>query len=240
MREKSKRTLRWVRLDNAAKIYPAARRKNWSNVFRQSVTLSEDVDKGVLSSALEITVKRFPSIAARLRKGVFWYYLQQVESVPEIMEEYSYPLTYMSKDEMRKCAFRVIVFHDRIAVEFFHSLTDGTGALIFLKSLVAEYLEQKYNIRIPCENGVVNRSDLPTEEELEDCFPKNAGAVSASRKDTNAWHMYGEPQRDGYLNLTCFTIPVKEALDMAHKYSSTLTVFMSAVLMKALLNLQNE
>ncbi len=240
MTKKSTRPLRWVRLDNAAKIYPAARRKNWSNVFRQSVTLFEDVDKGVLKSALDITVKRFPTIAARLRKGVFWYYLQQVEEAPEIRDEYSYPLIYMSKDEMRKCAFRVIVFHNRIAVEFFHSLTDGTGALIFLKSLVAEYLEQKYKIQIPCENGVLDRKALPAEEELEDCFPKNAGAVPASRKDTNAWHMYGEPEKDGFLNLTCFKVPVKETLELAHKYSVTMTVFMSAILMQALLNLQKE
>ena len=132
----NKRKLRWVRLDNAAKIYPAARRKNWSNVFRQSVSLFEEVDIEVLKSALELVVKRFPSIAARLRKGVFWYYLQQVESAPEVKEEYSYPLVFMSKEEMRECAFRVIVYHNRIAVEFFHSLTDGTGALIFLKNLV--------------------------------------------------------------------------------------------------------
>ena len=165
MAKKPTRPLRWVRLDNAAKIYPAARRRNWSNVFRQSVTLFENVDTDVLKSALDITVKRFPSIAARLRKGVFWYYLQQIEFAPEIREEYSYPLTYMSNSEMRKCAFRVIAFNNRIAVEFFHSLTDGTGALIFLKSLVAEYLEQKYNIVIPCENGILKRRDLPTEEE---------------------------------------------------------------------------
>ena len=240
MAKQAKRSLRWVRLDNAAKIYPAARRKNWSNVFRQSVTLFDAVDTDVLKSALDITVLRFPSIAARLRKGVFWFYLQQVETAPGIREEYSYPLTYMSKDEMRKCAFRVIVFHNRIAVEFFHSLTDGTGALIFLKSLLAEYLEQKYRIEIPCENGVLDRKAQPSDEELEDCFPKNAGTVPASRKSTNAWHMYGEPQRDGFLNLTCFQIPVKDALDMAHRYHATLTVFLSAVMMKALLNLQNE
>ena len=232
--------LRWVRLDNAAKIYPAARRKNWSNVFRQSVTLTEEVDIAALRSALEITIPRFPSIAARLRKGVFWYYLQQIAAAPDIRQEYSYPLTHMSKSEMRKCAFRVIVFHDRIAVEFFHSLTDGTGDLIFLKSLVAEYLEQKYHIAIPFENGVLDRRQPPKEDELEDCFPKNAGTVPASRKDTNAWHMSGQPQRDGFLNLTCFQIPVKEALELAHQRKITLTVFMSAVMMKALLNLQNE
>ncbi|MBR2496388.1 MAG: hypothetical protein IKB66_03980, partial [Clostridia bacterium] len=86
MAKKSKIPLRWVRLDNAAKIYPAARRKNWSSVYRQSITLIDDVDKDVLESALKITIKRFPSIAARLRKGLFWYYLQQIEGAPKISE----------------------------------------------------------------------------------------------------------------------------------------------------------
>jgi NRPS condensation-like uncharacterized protein len=238
--ENTKKQLRWVRLDNAAKIYPAARRKNWSNVFRQSVTLVEAVDTQVLKCALDITVKRFPSIAARLRKGVFWYYLQQVEAAPEIREEYSYPLTHMSKSEMRQCAFRVIAFRNRIAVEFFHSLTDGAGALIFLKTLTAEYLEQKYAIRIPCEHGVLDRRAMPSEEELEDSFLRYAGPVPASRKDTNAWRMCGQMQQDGFLHLTCFQIGVEEALAAAHRHNATLTVYMSALMMKALLNLQAE
>lgn len=240
MPKNAPKPLRWVRLDNAAKIYPAARRKNWSNVYRQSVTLCEEVDNLILKSALEITVKRFPSIAARLRKGLFWYYLQQINCAPEIRDEYSYPLVYMSHAEMKKCAFRVIVYQKRIAVEFFHSLTDGNGAMIFLKTLVAEYLEQKHGISIPFENGILDRREEPKEEELEDCFPKNAGAVPASRKDTNAWHMYGDPQKDGFLHLTCFKLPVKESLELAHRYNVTLTVFMSAVMMMALANLQNE
>ena len=73
-----KKKLRWMRLDNAAKIYPAARRNNWSNVYRLSFTLKEEVDPAVLQRALDVTVKRFPSIAARLRRGLFWYYLEQV------------------------------------------------------------------------------------------------------------------------------------------------------------------
>ena len=235
-----KKNLHWVKLDNAAKIYPAARRMNWSNLFRQSVTLSEEVDIPVLQEALEVVVKRFPSIAARLRKGAFWYYLQQVASAPKIREEYSYPLVYMDKEEMRRCAFRVIVYHNRIAVEFFHALTDGSGALIFLKNLVAEYLERKHGIAIPCEQGILDRRESPKAEELEDCFPRFAGPVAASRKDTNAWHMYGTPQADGFLHLTCMQIPIKETLTAAHSYNTTLTVFMSAVMMQALLNLQAE
>lgn len=240
MARQRKKPPRWVRLDNAAKIYPAARRKNWSNVYRLSVTLVEEVDVAVLQSALEVTVKRFPSIAARLRKGAFWYYLQQVEQAPAVREEHSYPLCFMSKEETRRCAFRVIAHGNRIAVELFHSLTDGTGALIFLKSLTAEYVEQKYGVAIPCVDGVLDRREKPKKEELEDSFLKYAGPVPLSRRDTNAWHMSGEPQTDGFLHLTCFRLSAEEVLAQAHRYGVTATVFMSAVMMQALYRLHRE
>lgn len=236
----NKQSLRWVRLDNAAKIYPAVRRRNWSNVYRQSVTLTEDVDIPVLQAALDVTVKRFPSIAARLRRGAFWYYLQQVPHAPKVRREHSYPLVRMTREEMRQCAFRVVVYGSRIAVEFFHSLTDGTGALIFLKTLTAEYLEQKYGITVPCEHGILDRWEEPKPEELEDSFPKYAAKVAASRKDTNAWHMWGDPQPGGFLHLTCFQVPVQPVLELAHTHGVSLTVFLSAVMMQALINLQRE
>ena len=66
--------LRSMRLDNAAKIYPAARRRSWSSLFRLSATLNEDVDKSVLENALKVTIKRFPSIAVRIRRGAFFFF----------------------------------------------------------------------------------------------------------------------------------------------------------------------
>jgi len=234
------RKLRWLRLDNAAKIYPAARRQNWSNVFRMSATLTETVDVPVLQAALDVTARRFPSIAARLRRGIFWYYLQQLERAPAVREEFCYPLTRMSNREMGQCAFRVIAYQNRIAIEFFHSLTDGTGAMIFLKSLVAEYLQQKYGIRIPSEQGVLGRLEEPSEAELEDSFQKYAGTVSASRKENDAWRLYGTPVKGDFLHLTCFQVPVAAALEKAHEYGVSLTVFLSAAILQALQELQAE
>ena len=232
--------LRWLKLDNAAKIYPAARSQNWSNVFRLSVTLKEEVDAQVLQSALDVTVRRFPSIAARLRRGVFWYYIQQLSTVPELTKEHSYPLVKMSRDEMRKCAFRVIVYGNRIAVELFHSLTDGTGGLVFLKTLTAEYLCQKHGIHIPAEFGVLGRLEDPSEEELEDSFPKYSGAVSISRRSDDAWRVTGTPEPDGFCHITCFQLPVQEVLRKAHEYGCSATVFLSAAVMDAIQNLQIE
>ena len=63
--------LRWMRLDNAAKIYPAARKRSWNCIFRMSASLKEDIDLSVMQSALEVTIKRFPSIGVRIRRGAF-------------------------------------------------------------------------------------------------------------------------------------------------------------------------
>ena len=235
-----KRDLHWVRLDNAAKIYPAARTRHWSNMFRLSVTLTEAVDTALLQQALDATVPRFPTIAARLRRGIFWYYLQQLQQAPPVSQEQSYPLAFMHPQEARQCAFRVIVYQNRIAVEFFHSLTDGTGGMTFLKSLVAEYLQRKYAITIPITHGILDRSELPRQEEMEDCFPKHAASVTISRSQPDSWHYYGTAEPDRRQHLIRFQLSVRETLDKAHEYGVSLTEFLAAVLMQAILDLQAQ
>ena len=232
--------LRWMPLDNAAKIYPAARNQNWSNVFRLSATLTEEIDPTVMQSALDVTVRRFPSLATRLRRGVFWYYLQQLKDAPQLRQESSYPLTRMSRDETRQCALRVIVHRRRVAVEIFHSLTDGNGGLVFLKTLLAEYLQQKYGIHVPAEHGVLGRLEEPAAEELEDSFQKHAGPVQASRKGTDAWKPVGTPEQNGFLHVTCLELSVREVLAKARVQGVSATTFLCAVMMRALLNLQKE
>ena len=232
--------LRWMRLDNAAKIYPAAKRRGWTNYFRLSATLKEPVDVQVLRTTLDVTVRRFPSIAVRLRRGAFWYYLEEIEKAPPIEEDKSYPLVHVPFDDVRKCAFRVLVYHSRIAVEFFHAVTDGTGGLIFLKTLVAEYLCQKYGISIPAEDGVLGRLEDPDPEELEDSFLRYAGDITASRSEQTAYHLSGTPEPDGFLNLTTLMLPVAAVKEKARAFGASVTEFIAAVMMKAICDLQAE
>ena len=234
------RKLRWMRLDNAAKSYPAAKRRNWTNYFRLSATLTEEVDLNVLRAALDVTVRRFPSIAVRLRRGVFWYYLEEIPHTPPIQEEKSCPLAHVPFQEVRRCAFRVLVYRDRIAVEFFHALTDGTGGLIFLKTLVAEYLTQKYGVAIPAENGVLGRLEEPDPEELEDSFLHYAGDVTASRKEATAYHLSGTAERDGYKNLITMMLSADAVRACAKARGISVTELLCAAMMQAILNLQAE
>ena len=234
------RKLRWMRLDNAAKIYPAAKRRNWTNYFRLSATLTEPVDVQVLRAALDVTVRRFPSIAVRLRRGVFWYYLEEISKAPAIEEDKSYPLVHVPFDDVRRCAFRVLVYKNRLAVEFFHAVTDGTGGLIFLKTLTAEYLSQKYGIQIPAERGVLGRLEDPDPEELEDSFLRYAGQITASRKEQTAYHLSGTPEPDGFLDLTTLMLPVDAVKAKAKEFGVSVTEFIASVMMKAISDLQTE
>ena len=232
------RSLRWMRLDNAAKIYPAAKRRNWNNFFRLSATLTEPVDTEVLRRALDVTVRRFPSIAVRLRRGAFWYYLEEIPKAPAIQAEKSCPLDHVPFHEVRQCAFRVLVYHERIAVEFFHALTDGTGALIFLKSLLAEYLSQKYGLAIPAEKGVLGRLEEPSAEEVEDSFARYAGDVKLSRRESTAYHLSGTPEPDGYKDLVTMMIPAEKLRDCAKGFGISVTELLCAAMMQAILDIQ--
>ncbi len=234
----SKRKLHWTALDNAAKIFPAAATSHWTNVFRHSATLYEDVDREVLQSALDVTVRRFPSIAVRLRRGTFWYYLEEIAHAPTVMDELPYPISRMRFKDIRSCAFRVLVYKKRIAVEFFHALTDGNGGLVFLKTLLAEYLTQKYGIEIPSEHGVLDRLEAPSSEELVDNFPKIAGKFPKSRRDTNAYRIYGTKERDSFLNNTTFIMDADALLSRAKEEKVTVTALLAAALMKAAIRLQ--
>lgn len=232
--------LGWMTLDNAAKIFPASRSRIWSNMFRVSSTLNEEIDREVLKVALDVTVRRFPSVAVAIKEGFFWYYLEEIASPPEILDEKPYPLARMRMRDLRKCAFRVLVYKNRLAVEFFHSLTDGNGGLIFVKTLTAEYLYQKYGVRVPVGDGILDRLEEPTAAELEDSFLKYAGKYPASRKDTDAYRISGKREADGFRTNTAFVIDPDYVKSEAKLRGVTVTVYMTAILIEAAKRVQEK
>ena len=232
--------LKWMSLDNAAKIYPASRNRGWSNVFRLSATLDEKIDKEIMQVALDVTVRRFPSIAVRLKRGFFWYYLEEIPKAPDIMDEKPYPLSRMFLDDIRKCAFRVIVYENRLAMEFFHALTDGNGGIIFLKSLLAEYFYQKHGIKVSNTCGVLDRLEEPTAQELEDSFQKYAGKVKHPRREKTAFKIIGKPEPDGFRTNTTFIMDAAQLSFEAKRYGVTVTSYFIAILIYTNLRLQER
>lgn len=227
-------------LDNAAKIYPAVRNKRWSNVFRLSATLTENVDPIILQSALAVTIKRFPSMAMKLDKNFFWYYLEEISVVPKVRPDTPSPCSIMPLSEIKTCAFRVLYSGKRIAAEFFHSITDGNGGLIFLKTLTAEYLLQKEHIEIPFIDGVLDRKEKPSKHESEDSFLKYSGSVSSSRWVETPYRIQGTPEPDGFRNVITGIVNLNDALAAAKSRSVSLTTLLASVMIYSVMQIQNK
>lgn len=227
----------WMRLDNAALIFPAVRRRDWTNAFRVSATLKEPVEPALLQQAVDALLPRFPSMYVSLHRGLFWYYLQKLKRAPRVRQDGACPLIHMTGKELRECCLRVLYYENRIAVECFHALTDGSGGMVFLKTLTAQYLSLRHGISIPAAEGVLDPLETPHPAELEDSFTRTAGQVPLSRKEENSLHLGGRREEDGFLHLTIASVPEARLLELAHEYGCTVTAFLCAVMLQSILKL---
>ena len=216
----------WYKLDNSAKIYPAVMSREWAAVFRVSVTLKEPIQPEILQQALEDTVSRIPTFCLSLHRGVFWYYLDTNEHVPHIEKDVANPCKKIDKQENNGYCFRVRYYRCRIAVELFHSLADGTGAMIFLKTLTARYL-QKLGHTIPATDGVLDCDQIPTPAEMEDSHSKYARFQHIeSRRESRAYHprMTREPVHT--LNIISGVMPVEQVHEKAKALGVTINEYL--------------
>jgi hypothetical protein len=230
----------WMPLDNAALIFPAIRRSTWVNTFRMAVTMPDDIDPVLLQRAVNELRPRFPSIYVRLGAGLFWYFLEAVREPPRVRPDYAYPLTHMGGGELRVCCFRVLYYKRRMAVEFFHSLTDGTGGMIFIKTLAARYIDLRYGVRVPPEKGVLDIGKPPLPSELEDSFQRCSGEFAMSRAEENAWRLRGTPEPAGFLHQITGLADTEDLVRAAHAHNATVTAFVCAVMAQAIIGMQAE
>jgi len=130
----------WVRLDNASNIFLAARTDTDPKVFRISAELDHEVDADRLQQALDLTYDRYRLYHAVLRSGIFWYYLQDSDLRPVVTGDDRFTCAPIYQPDRRTLLFRVMHHRQRVILEIFHALSDGTGALWFLSDLVAAYI----------------------------------------------------------------------------------------------------
>lgn len=230
----------WFKLDNAAKIYPAIRSAKRSNVFRVSVVLKEIVDPNILEQALKTILLRFPSFTVRMRRGLFWYYMEHNCRSPLVLEDTGSPCRTMNWKDNNRFLFKVLYYNRRISIEFFHSLTDGTGAMEFLKALCAQYLSIK-GYDIEKSDSILDIDSLPLLEEVQDSFLQYAikGNPTFSR-ESKAYHPVGTLDPSGMIHVTTGILDVDALLAISHSMNVSITEYLTAVLMYVIYLHQQE
>jgi len=138
------------KLDNTAKVFSIEEKRN-INTFRLTVILKEKVNKKILKEAIRRTLRIYPSYKVKIKNGVFWNYLQTNKNDILLKEEKDTCKTINLK-ENNDYLFKVTYFHNRINLDIFHVLTDGMGGTIFLKGIIYNYFNLKYNLKINIKN----------------------------------------------------------------------------------------
>lgn len=231
----------WSKLDNAAKIFPANSTLRDSKVFRFACQLTEDVDPIYLQQALDETLKAFPHYRSVLRRGLFWYFLEESD-LPAVVEEEHLPLCSPLYDPNRRgLLFRVVYYRRRISVEVYHALSDGTGALQFQRTLVYHYLLSLHRDALGEELPTLDY-DASLSQKLDDSFARHyAGALReeqpsaiAATAAARAYKLQGSKLSEYRLRLTEGSMPVDKLLELARSHNTTLTVLLGAVLLGAI------
>ena len=129
----------WYKLDLSGTVYPTLQSRTFSNVYRVSATLTEEIRPDVLQKALDMTLPRFPAFKVAIRTGLFWRYLEPNHRPgPFVRPDIVNPCMPMHFRSNNRYLIRVYYYNKRISVEMFHSLADGFGGLCLLKTLTAE------------------------------------------------------------------------------------------------------
>ena len=104
----------WYPLDNAGVLYSALQKEKYSAIYRFSAVMA-----------------------------AFWYYFEPNSAPgPFVKEDISNPCQPVRFREDNGWLVRFYYYEKRISVEVFHAVSDGGGALVFFKTLLAVYLRE--------------------------------------------------------------------------------------------------
>ncbi len=213
----------WYKLNNIGKLYASTANMKPPKVFRYSAYLKEDIKEDILQEALNKTLEVYPSFKVNLRKGFFWYYLEETNKDIKVSKE-NLPVCFKLYNTSEDFLIRITYYKKRINFEASHIISDGRGGVEFFKLLVSNYIAIENNLEIPKTN-----SEGTLIEKTEDSFRKyyEKGKLEKEVK-TKPYKYKSRKFRNQTQFLECY-VSTKQVLDITHKYNATLAVFLTSV-----------
>ncbi|MBR5179939.1 MAG: hypothetical protein IKW90_14220 [Lachnospiraceae bacterium] len=223
----------WYKIDNVAKVFLATVGKRDTRSFRLSCTLKENIDPDLLQQAVLSAIQDRPQVQVRIRRGIFWHYMEDTDILPKVTEENDRicPLLYVPAKAMLH--YQVTYFGNRINLEIFHALTDGTGAMEFLNIIVLDYLKLKYSGQF---TDVTIHSGASAGDLSQDSYRQFFGSKNLSRgpAQSKAYHPGGLKLPYNQLQFFEIHMPVSQILPRAKQIKVSLTSYLGALWMLAI------
>ncbi|MGN0650689.1 MAG: hypothetical protein ACI4KM_09660 [Oscillospiraceae bacterium] len=223
----------WYRVDNVGKMFLATHNKRDTRTIRVSATLTEPIEPELLQQAVNKAAAARSVFQVRIRHGVFWHYIEPTDARPTVTEEHDRPCPSLyGKNYRGTLHYSVTYYRDRINLEIFHVLSDGTGTMDFLNIIVLEYLKLKYPERL---SEVYVGSGASMCELEQDSFrqftDKSAGEAPSGER---AYHIRGVSLPYDQLRFMKVSIPSAPLIAAAKSMGVSLTSYIGAKLMTAI------
>lgn len=234
--EQRKNRFQWTTLDNAAKVFPALADEKDSRVFRFCCQLKEEIDKNCLQRAVDQTLEEFPSFTNIIRHGMFWYYQEESDQMPVVHQEDRPVCSRLYDKNVHHLLIDISYYKSRINLEIFHAVTDGTGAMMFLKTLVVNYLRLRHPEELS-QKEIALGFDSTLKEKVSDSFDQYY--EKPDKKEVDAMPFMGkgsvytfrEPVSAGCRQLvTEGRVSAKKIVGEAKRRGTTVSVFLTALL----------
>ena len=226
----------WYPLDNAAKIFPAVFSEKRPYNFSFSAILSEKVVPEVLNGAVNNVLARVPTFKTKLKRGVFWYYLEENKKPFRVTEETPDYLGLIDFKENNDYLFKIHYREYKVSIVCFHALTDGNGGLAVFKQILLEYfylLGKKVDT-----DGLIKPAAMPDSyKERSDNYVSNYKKAKIKiKKPKNLSHSDGSAfDYDGFGLITA-TVSTDELKAASKGMGATLTEYLAGVYLFSFFN----
>ena len=228
----------FIALDNSALIYPPTEAVFNANTFRVSLDVRIPIKKEILEQAAHDLLQRCSYAKVTLQSGFFWYYLSPNPKEMVVHPEGSYPSGRFLFKENNGYLFKILYNEHRIALECFHALTDGSGALAYLKLLVQRYYELSGFASFQFPGGLAYE-DRPTKQEFSDPFQHLYDPSLPSYPTiSKAYHYKGKGGYDDRVKVISAAIKADSIKRKAKDRNLTIGEYLSAVYLYSLQQLQ--
>lgn len=214
------------KLDNTARVFSLDYKKN-TNIFRYSIILNQNIDKDSLEKVLEKTLKNYPLFKVKLGTGFFWNYLKINPKVPIVKKEEEVLCKSIDLRENNDYLFRITYCKNKINLDFFHVLTDGVGAMKFLRSIVYNYLDLKNDLMF---SEYVDDSNISYQDQYLENYDKNL------KEKINFKRAYSLSEKiyKNINNTYHYIIDIGEIKNVCRYYNVTITEYLTAIYVYAI------
>lgn len=224
---------KWYKLNNVGKFYASTTNIKIPKVFRYSAILEEDINEDILQCALNKTVEVYSNFNVHLKRGLFWYYLEETSKVNKVGRE-NLPICFKLYNNSDDYLYRVTYFKNKINFEVSHVLSDGRGSIEFFKLLVTNYINIKYDLGLETNDN--NNSLL---ERVEDSFQKYYKKTKLPKTKLKNTYIYkGKKFKDQTRYMLCH-LSCKEVKKLSHFYNTTITGLLVSVLLYSFKDVMN-